>query len=412
MILDKAILLLKNSYLGTPLIKIRYLLYRYVKNRQISSHFVFDKNVLNSVDKDRINFFGYYNISPENEEGDILYLKVTNEDVRGSLVEPSQIMLKDKEGKITKIAKTKVWNWQQGCMLQWLPKDNKHIIFNDLDNSSDNYISKVIDKSGRIIKMYTIPIYSVSKTGKYALSLNFSRLAAMRPDYGYFNLPFNNLPPDNEDGIWYVDLKTGTTSLLLTLEQLKAFSYVKTMYDAKHKVNHIDIAPDGSKFMFLHRWIGPKGRFTRLVVCNKNGSNLKILNGDTMVSHCCWLNSSEILAFCNYKGDVGYYKFDLNTETAMLYSKLLPRVDGHPSISPDGKYIITDTYPNLSRFSSLCLFNIEKEEIKKVGDFYQSLRYNKEIRCDLHPKWDTSGNKIYFESTHQGNRKLYELILR
>ena len=33
------------------------------------------------------------------------------------------------------------------------------------------------------------------------------------------------------------------------------------MVNSKHKVNHIDIAPDGKRFMFIHRWIGPKGDF-------------------------------------------------------------------------------------------------------------------------------------------------------
>ncbi len=87
-------------------------------------------------------FFGYYNISPSNSNGDILYLKVDQENMRGSLYQPASIMLKTVNGTITKITETKAWNWQQGCMLQWLPRDNDLFIFNDYDVENDTLYFK------------------------------------------------------------------------------------------------------------------------------------------------------------------------------------------------------------------------------------------------------------------------------
>lgn len=399
----------KTKYLRHLLVWIRYLIHRYLKDKQFKRTYIAKNFQLEVVDKNEVDFFGYYNISPENYQGDIIYLKVCKEEIRGSLSEPAAIMLKDRAGIVTKIAETKSWNWQQGCMLQWMPGSNEKIIFNDYDAVSSQYISKIIDKEGNIIQELELPVYSISKTGDYALSLNFSRLAAMRPDYGYFNIDYDELLEDDKDGIWYIDLKTSKTYLLLTLNQLKDLSYVETMEGAQHKVNHIDIAPDGQTFMFLHRWKGPQGRFMRLMTCNKDGNDLRILNGDIMTSHCCWLNSSEILAFCNYQGSVGYYKFNIHIKEAGLYSDLFPKIDGHPSISPDGKYVITDSYPNLSRFSSLYLYDIQKQEMKIAAKFYQPTIFKGEKRVDLHPKWGKDSHSIFLESGHNRTRRLWFL---
>ncbi|MBN1931051.1 MAG: hypothetical protein JW786_05525 [Desulfobacterales bacterium] len=321
-------------------------------------------------------------------------------------------MLRKRSGQVAKLGQTRTWNWQQGCMLQWYPGKDNHILFNDYDQEQDKYISKVINRSGQLKKTYPIPVNSVSRCGKFALSLNYDRLARMRPDYGYFNKKNNDLPvDDHEDGIWYLDLSSRQTKLLITLEQLKSLSYSTTMENATHKVNHIDINPGGTRFMFLHRWIGPQGRFMRLITANQDGSGLFILNGDIMTSHCCWLSDKEILSFCEYNGKRGYFKFEDQTKKAILISEKFPIVDGHPSISPDSKWIITDTYPDKARFSSLYLYNFQDDIILELGRFFQPLQYKGEKRTDLHPKWSNFSEKIYFESSHTGKRTFYEFKL-
>jgi hypothetical protein len=400
---------LKNSYVASVYIYLRYWVKRYIVNKSFAS-FILEKGVeLKSVDKSGVNFFGYYNISPENMNGDIIYLKVNEEKIRGSLFEPASIMLKKKDGSISKIAKTNSWNWQQGCMLQWMPNNPNQILFNDYDTEKDCYISKIVDTTGKIIKIFDKPINSVSKTGNFALSLNYDRLAEMRPDYGYFNRSETSLPEDDEDGVWHINLLTGKIELIVSLEQLKNISFTDTMEKAMHKVNHIDINPSGNRFMFLHRWIGPQGRYMRLITANCDGSDMKILNGDKMTSHSCWLNDSEILSFCEVEDQIGYFYFKDRSDEVKLFSELMPKFDGHPSISPDKKHIILDTYPDLSRFSNLYLYNFQEDSIKTIGCFLQPLRYKKEIRVDLHPKWSNNGEGVYFESAHNKNRKLYKV---
>lgn len=402
---------LRNSFLFPLLDYLRYFFKRYIIQRAYHSYRLFKGIKLKSVD-DGINFFGYYNISPSNSNGDILYLKVDQENMRGSLYQPASIMLKTVNGTITKITETKAWNWQQGCMLQWLPRDNDLFIFNDYDVENDRYISKVANTYGKIVRTYDRPINNISKLGNYALSLNYERLATLRPDYGYFNInDKKNIFKDENDGIWYIDLQTGISKLIITIDQLKKV-WSPTMEGAMHKVNHIDINPSGSRFMFLHRWSGPKGRFMRLITANPDGGNIEILNGDTMTSHSCWKDNNHIISFCNTVeyGDA-YMVFKDNTDKKDLLSKKLPVTDGHPSISSNGKWLVTDTYPGADRLSFLYVYNFLNGELYCIGQFYQPRKYNAEKRIDLHPKWSLKGNNVFFESGHNNKRCLYSINL-
>jgi hypothetical protein len=337
------------------------------------------------------------------------FLSAQQEVARGSLYEPALIMLRKNTGEVVKIGRTNAWNWQQGCMLQWYQGKDDLVFFNDYDPESDRYIPKVVRSSGELVKTYSIPVNNVSRCGRFALSLNYDRLAQMRPDYGYFNKINKVLPGNDQDGIWYLDLEKGTTKLIITLEQLKHLAYAGTMEGAIHKVNHIDINSGGSRFMFLYRWIGPQGRFMRLITANQDGSDLYILNGDIMTSHCCWLGDQEILSFCEYKGERGYFKFYDRSNKVHLLSSKMPKVDGHPSLSPARQWIITDTYPDKSRMSYFYLYDPKNDQLIKLGRFFQPFRYKGEMRIDLHPKWSADGRTVFFESGHDGARQLFPL---
>lgn len=403
----------KNKILLSFLLYLRFIVVRYYIKKYFKSYYLLPATgKIEVLSDDKISFFGYYNISPENSKKEIIFLSVNNEKKRGSINEPAKIKYKASTGEVYQIASTKAWNWQQGCMLQWLPNDDNYIIFNDYDAIADKYISKVIDIEGKVIKKYNLPIYSICKSGEYALSLNFERLAKLRPDYGYFNKKNNSILSDDHDGIWYLNLTNSKIKLIITIEQLKQLSSSITMEKAIHKVNHIDINPSGKRFIFLHRWLYGGTKYTRLISSNLDGSELFILNGDKMTSHCCWEDDAHILSYCyiENKGN-GYYRFKDLTNEVSLISKNLAKVDGHPSISKDKRWLLSDTYPDKSKYSSAYLFNLKNEQLFNLGVFHQPLRYKGEKRIDLHPKWSHDNKRIFIESGHLNNRRLFQINL-
>lgn len=362
--------------------------------------------------KDNEFFFGYYDKSPWNRDGSlILLLEVYDSKVHPSKGEKAFINVVDinNYNKCTKIFETNVWNLQQGCMMQWLgPNFKSDIIFNDCINNK--YCSIIYNLQSQKTKILDKPIYSVSKDGKYAVSLNFSRLHRLRPGYGYANLPDETKddPHPKDDGIWYVDLEKNQSKLIISLEDITKINWDCTMEKAQHKFNHLEINPDGTRFSFLHRWQNKKGKFSRLYTANLDGSEIFCLADDGMVSHSCWKNGAEILCWCRKKG-IGdrYFLFlDKTSQFSIIGDEVLNQ-DGHPSYSPDGRYILTDTYPDRTRHRTLIIFDTQENKRHDIAKFFAPFKYDGEVRCDLHPRWNRDGSEICIDSVHEGKRKMY-----
>lgn len=383
----------------------------YLKRSLKNSYLHTDCKIISyNQNKNEYSFFGYYNISPFNKNGDILVCECNSDKKRASLEYPLKIrLISERQDKNEIIAITNSWNWQQGCMLQWYSNSDDKIIYNNFDEIHDDYFAEILNIKSKNIERICKPVYSIAKDGSFALTLNFDRLAIMRPDYGYFNKRNKNLPNDSYDGIWLINIRKNKDRLILSLETLKKFKSHRTMIDSKHKVNHIDISPDGKRFMFLHRWIGPEGRFMRLLTANCNdGSNLFYITGNEMVSHNCWVNNNEIISFCRLKDGRDRYVHFIDKEKTMeiIGDDDFSR-DGHPSVSPDGRWMLTDDYPDKAKFSRLYLYNIKNRKKYIIGEFYQPLKYLGEKRIDLHPKWSMDGKFVSIDSGHNGKRSLY-----
>jgi hypothetical protein len=72
------------------------------------------------------------------------------------------------------LGSTKAWNWQQGCMAQWLPGEQPLVIYNDREG--EQFVSCVIDIRDRQTRTVSAPIYCISPDGKQALNVDFRRL--------------------------------------------------------------------------------------------------------------------------------------------------------------------------------------------------------------------------------------------
>jgi len=363
--------------------------------------------------KDRHNFevfFGYYDKSPWNSDGKYYLVHIYDHKHRNKLLIGVYDCAKDNLNILTQ---TKAFNFQQGAMLTWL---NSHLcILNDV--YENRLVSKIIDvKNGKEVKIIDTPIYAINADGKEALTLNFKRLAKIRPEYGYKVdvINFSENMDYDEDGIWKVKLSSGKKELIISLSQLIKINHQKSMDKSQHKVNHIMYSPSGKRFLFMHRWVGPYGKFSRLYSANSNGTDLYCLADDRMVSHYCWLDDKYIIAWARKKfiGDKYFLFKDKSDEFHIIGNGILDVYgDGHPSVSLDKEWVITDTYPNKARIRELILFNLKTEKIKVIGSFFAPWKYNGSYRCDLHPRWSPSGKEVSIDSAHEGFRNSYIIDL-
>jgi len=362
-----------------------------------------------SPDTERECFFGYYGISPWDTSGRYvvcLSAEKTWCDTAPNI--PADILLIDTANKNSaeKIAATHAWNVQQGCMLQWLgPKFDSEIIYNDFRDGQ--YCAVILNVFSRQEHILPKPVYSVAADGSFALTLDFSRLHRLRPGYGYSNIEdrtqTQKLP--GSACIWKIDLITGEVSTILNYTDFANFIPREEMKGAEHKVNHLMISPNGKRFLVLHRWLTGSRKYSRLITANIDGTDMYNLSDDDMVSHCFWKNNQEILAFENKKYEsTGYY---LMRDKSKKYEHLWPSLnnDGHPSYSPDGKWVVTDTYPNRNRIQKILVMN--DNNIHVLAKVFAPFKYDNDTRCDLHPRWSRDGKKIAFDAVFEGRRGVY-----
>jgi len=402
-------------------------------------------------------FFGYYDKCPWSGNGKFILAHGAN--FLNHLPTGNNfagIYLIDSQNKeIRELSKTFAWNWQQGAMLQWLGPDfNEKLIFNDLRNGK--FISVIYNIKNQQEKIIDFPVYAVHPSGKSALSLNFSRLDRLRGGYGYKGLDCQNqneAAPD-DDGIYSIDLENGTAKILLSFSDLRNFK--NPMPENKwgrHWVEHMMFNPSGSRFVFIHRFQLESDRmYSRLFTADFNGANLNILLNTGMASHFSWKNNEQVLAWgrmptilsgIEKKGGVmklllpfykklnitkGLFRRKFIGDNLLLLTDRLKKLekigekilddDGHCSFSPDGKWILTDTYPDKNRYRTLILYNLEKNKRIDIGKFYSipDKKYNigkdweiSGMRCDLHPRWNRDGTKICIDSVHEGSRNIYVL---
>ncbi len=304
------------------------------------------------------------------------------------------------------------WCWQQGCMLQWLPGSETEVIYNAREG--DHYISVIQNVFTGEKRTLPKPVYAVSPDGKTAVGLNFARVNDTRPGYGYAGIPdagTSELYPD-KDGIYSLDLVTGESRLIITLAQIATAYADETTEGGKHWFNHLLFNPDGSRFIFLHRWhrADGKGRYTQGFTARPDGEDVFCFNRHGMVSHFIWRDPQHLLAWSHEpETDNKFHLYKDSTDEVSVVGDGVLTGDGHCTYSPCGKWILTDTYSDRKNMQTVILYRVTDGKRSDVGRFFQEKPAEVQWRCDLHPRWSRSGRYICIDSRCSGQRQLYLL---
>ena len=128
---------------------------------------------------------------------------------------------------------------------------------------------------------------------------------------------------------------------------------------------------------------------------------------------------------------------DSDNPTITPFAKDIIPLDGHPMTCPINNNICSlDTYPNSEGIRDLMLYNFEHDLRIDIGHFRmldekpdmslinlyfsgvdlkivesiskESLSFTRSgLHCDLHPRWNSKGDKVVFDSIHEGTRQVY-----
>ena len=359
------------------------------------------------------HWFGYYDklqFDPTNRY--VLAMKVDFEHrspTQNDWIDIGLIDL-DNNDKWTTLGRSNAWCWQQGCMLQWRPGSDKQIIWNDRQN--DQFVSHLLDIDSGETHTLPQPVYTLSPDGQSAIGTDFGRVNDMRPGYGYAGIadPYQDQLAPADSGIHYLDLNTGNHRQIVSLADVAQIPYPNgDISSAKHYFNHLLFSPDGSRFIFLHRWrFGEGGFHTRMLTAAVDGTDIRIVDDSGRTSHFIWRDEEHILAWSWHSSyrDKFYLFGDGNGQVEVCGPQVMLE-NGHCSYLPDKDWVLNDTYPAGKSYQELYLYHCPSNQKISLADFPALSSYSGEWRCDLHPRFSPDGRWVTVDSAHQDGRQIY-----
>ena len=360
-------------------------------------------------------FFGYYDL-PAYDAADKLHL-CGRAGFMDRAPRPEDVLelgtIDLATGAFRVFGETTLWNFQQGCMLQWFGPSGREVCYN---LRTAHGWSTCIQNLETGAKRYTErPCACVSPDGRYGLSVNFARIYDFRSGYGYGggSDPWAGENRPDRDGIYLVDMETGSSRRIISYADCWAQFPVPALDGAKLVVNHITFSPASNRFLFLLRnfpdtRLADGAWFTTLVTADLAGNMYPVLK-NTYVSHYFWKNDRQILAHCSPKDKKGLFLLDDCTQAYTELKSPFFGDDIHCSYSPDRKYIIGDGYAIHDPYRPLFIYNPETERTEYLLRAETVVPEDINIRCDLHARWNRRGDRISFDTTDRGRREVCEL---
>lgn len=395
------------------------------------------------------HFFGYYNKHPWDRGGRYLLAQrvpMRTADLRGDEVaEVGYFDLQDQD-RFHVVGETTAWNWQMGSQLQWLGGlPGRQLIYNtraaasDADYPYPDFRATVQNVDTGARQEYPLPVYVVAPNSEWALCVDYSRFEVTHPTIGYRASADEPMLADaaDDDGIYRMEIESGDAELILSLRELTQFQPLASMDRAIHWVTHLEINPAATRFLFIHRWTERVEDETcflhRLFSANPDGSDLRLLEctdhplpqladdfdvdavgtfdyekSEYQISHPAWKSDAEIIVWSPHDDSIHYHLYDERSGEVRVVGAHCLSENGHMTYSHDGKWLLSDTYPDsLGNERLLILYDVEKDQRYDIGSFYTDPNLGKPNRCDLHPRWSPDARELCIDSIHEGERQMY-----
>jgi hypothetical protein len=378
----------------------------------------------------------FFDTSPISPSG--RYLAVTRypyENMSPAPGEEAEVVAVDLETrKAASVAKTRGWDTQLGAQCQW-GKTDRELYFNDMDTTEWRPFGVKLDLLNGLRQDLEGTVYMVSPDGKKALSPDLTRMCLTQTGYGV-RVPPNRFPlfpgAPEEDGIWITDTVTGKQDLLLPLSKIvsKLREQIKpcTLEEGDFYCFHLKWNRQQTRIMAVIRWRprGVGGARIFLITLDPDGKNILMAmppsvwgtfrghhpqwhpDGEHIIMNLALEGNEHGLRFVQFRWD--------GTDRRVLVPGMTG--SGHPSIHPEGRFLLTDWYEYESPYNdgttALRWINLETGEETELVRIAARPSYEgplKERRVDPHPVFDRSGKRIIFNACPNNVRGVYMAVL-
>lgn len=359
-------------------------------------------------------------------------LQLPQEDRVPAPGEEARVLVADlHSGETHEVAATRGWENQLGANLNWGATDHD-LFFNDVDTRDWTAHTVHLDPLSGRSRVLPGPVYHVSPDGRTLASANPIRMQRTQPGYGVV-VPPERVGPRHvgfpaDDGFTLTDVATGRTrflSLAEIWERLGPRLDIPEPRAGGAYGFHSQWSPDGTRIMFTVRWVpatapdwAPDHRDIRfnVLTVTPDFSELHVAIPARLWErgghHTNWCPDSRHLLM--NLGHFGY-PFQLcrvaydGSGLASLFET--PIGSGHPTLHPDGRHILTDTYlfekPYAWDDGSVPLRWIDthtrtETEIARIPS--RPPQTDGALRVDPHPAWDRTHRRIAVNAVIDGTR--------
>ena len=423
------------------------------------------ERVFETPSVDYSEWFGYYNYDTlTSDHTKLLCNRIKSDGIKPSSDIKIEIGYYDiPTGNWQHVGESDSWNWQQGCMAQWL--NDEEVIYNTSENN--HHISIIHNIKTGINRKIDWAIYAITPDGTKSISLDMERAHWCRA-YHYESVVDKSKdgPVYDEDGIFEIDIINNTRKRIITIQDVINLDYRPYFDKAKHWLEHVMINQTGTKFCFLHRFSPIDNVYhyvTRLIIVDRASMKMICIpnweknqwshfgwHGDNFVIYTYPLKGTGIndsffrtgesvskssnnkknslrsrvvnaikLVFPSslekiIRGNITYYQYYANCNGEYIlqneFKKLPFLIDGHPSFLTQSFIMITDTYPDNNKVQRLLKYDAKKNKVYVLGKFYAYYRGNP-ASCDLHPKVSRDGHYIVVDTAHDSKHHMIVLKL-
>ena len=307
---------------------------------------------------------------------------------------------------------TQGWGSQLGANVQWGVDDNT-IYCNVVHNGRATGVRVSVDSCRDII--LDGPIYGLTPDRKYSYSGDLQHINGIIPGYGVPDPILGKRRQTDlmsaHNGIWRTDLISAKSELFISIQDLvKNLPDQESVRGGIYNIFNVKVSPDGSRLfavVFSRKIPYRAGWAVQLVTLKADGTDIRLAMPDSRWRvgghHPNWMPDSEhILMNLRSPGErmaFVRFKFD-GTDLQRIAPGHVG--SGHPSVSPDGRVLLSDAYISEGFSDSkgyvpiraIDLTSNEESEICRVF----TKRLEGPRRVDPHPVWSKCGHKVVFNA--------------
>ncbi len=207
-------------------------------------------------------------------------------------------------------------------------------------------------------------------------------------------------------GLYAAEGDGSNPRMLFTTADIEALSPTKDIHDdcARLGLTNCKWSPDGTKVMVV--LVGSDANGSRLVkeiyIANADGSDLRFVM--KFAHHHMWHpNSQQVIGNC----DDGLY---IVNDDGTGKRKITDLAQGHPSFSPDGTMIATDSfggeYPDM-----VVLIDPETGEVEPLASCPTVHGRSHEVGTHPHPSWAPDSKSVIYDSDQEGHCQVYQAFV-